>query len=769
MIASSSDFSGTADAKQADASELDNLLDGINSELNTSMLMSESSTPDLIVTLNSATIQSPETSKKRTSSSVPDFTGGTITFPSSSGGTITVATGDNLVLTISNDNFLKFLVEIDSSDNIVLTAGVESGTEAAATLPSLNAGNTPVGYIVLRTTVAAVQNLTNTFIYQFTDNSITPSGGTAPIVSIVNHLSDTDAHFETGSPTWDEYQDAAAAIPVDGTSGSPTVSAATNTSSPRRGSTDWKLTKDAADRQGEGWSVDFTTDIQDKTSTLQNISFDYSFTANYVINDAAVFVYDVTNANLITPNVSGIDASGRFNAHFNAATGSTSYRLIIHVATTNASAWDIQIDNVRVGPTSLAFGSVDTDWEAWTPTNTQGFGTISSSDLEWRRSGPDMQIRGSFTAGTTNSSEGQIELPNSEVIAGLSTTITNSGTWIRSAAVTANGGMILATKGDTYLNFGDDFTFSGSSTSAAVPTAGNSLVGAETVYIHASLPIEGWEIQSGDVVSQAFPENVHSAKITNTGSAAISSQSDEINPAIASVNRTGAGVVVITLTSGFYTVTPSVTATIVDGTPSVDIAKVTASSATSITVTTLTGASAATDADFGIVLQKQGADYQNPNLFSLLNNEQVVYIKEVLSSGTDGGTFTSGAWRTRTLNTVSGATHLTTLASDQFTLGPGNYNIEARAVGMKVGAHKIKLRNITDSTDDIIGMSLISDSGDNVTSTATLADDLELTESKTFELQHRCAITRSSDGFGQTNTFSVDEVYVEITIRKRKV
>ena len=82
------------------------------------------------------------------------------------------------------------------------------------------------------------------------------------------------------------------------------------------------------------------------------------------------------------------------------------------------------------------------------------------------------------------------------------------------------------------------------------------------------------------------------------------------------------------------------------------------------------------------------------------------YIKlsDTKTAGTDGGTFTSGAWYTRTLNTedVDTGNHCS-LTSNQFTLDAGTYRIKARSAAYDVNAHIAKLYNITDAADEIIG------------------------------------------------------------------
>ena len=65
----------------------------------------------------------------------------------------------------------------------------------------------------------------------------------------------------------------------------------------------------------------------------------------------------------------------------------------------------------------------------------------------------------------------------------------------------------------------------------------------------------------------------------------------------------------------------------------------------------------------------------------------------------DGGSFTSGAWRTRDLNTeIADPDGIVSIANNQFTLGAGDYLIEASAPAYSVNQHLIRLQNIKGST-----------------------------------------------------------------------
>lgn len=152
---------------------------------------------------------------------------------------------------------------------------------------------------------------------------------------------------------WATYADAAGSSPVDGTGGSPAVTLAREVAQPLRGGASFLLSKDAADRQGEGTSYDIVIDTADQGESL-TLELDYLVGGGFVTggsSDLLVYLYDVTNAGLIALSTSTIDnASGRFMATFTAASNSKNYRVILHVATTNAAAWTFKFDRVSVTP-----------------------------------------------------------------------------------------------------------------------------------------------------------------------------------------------------------------------------------------------------------------------------------------------------------------------------------------------------------------------------------------------------------------------------------
>lgn len=145
---------------------------------------------------------------------------------------------------------------------------------------------------------------------------------------------------------------------------------------------------------------------------------------------------------------------------------------------------------------------------------------------------------------------------------------------------------------------------------------------------------------------------------------------------------------------------------------------------------------------------------------------QLFHAQDQKSSGTDGGTFTQGAWRTRTLNTsvtneISGAS----LASSHAALPVGTYYAQGQAPGSVVGRHQLRIQNTTDGTTLVTGSNAYSSAGSTNNSLAVVSGRFTLTGAKNVELQHQCEATRASTGFGESCDFDL-EVYADLKIWK---
>ena len=124
------------------------------------------------------------------------------------------------------------------------------------------------------------------------------------------------------------------------------------------------------------------------------------------------------------------------------------------------------------------------------------------------------------------------------------------------------------------------------------------------------------------------------------------------------------------------------------------------------------------------------------------------------------GTFTSGAWRTRDLNTeISDIGGIVSIASNQFTLQAGTYTIDWSAPVYVAKSHTTRLNNITDGiiqygTCEYIETSSYSDTRSFGSAIVTLAS------AKVFEIQHRNTNTRTTWGFGQSQNTDATAVSI---------
>lgn len=153
-----------------------------------------------------------------------------------------------------------------------------------------------------------------------------------------------------------------------------------------------------------------------------------------------------------------------------------------------------------------------------------------------------------------------------------------------------------------------------------------------------------------------------------------------------------------------------------------------------------------------------------------VTSSKYILLFDRKSYGASGGTFTSGAWRTRDLNSIEvDDTGEVTLASNQFTLPAGTYEIHAIAPAYRVDGHQARLRNVSDSESVLFSGSGNCPSGGDQQFVHILGK-FTISSSKTFELQHFCNTTKSGDGFGQRAQLSgqspLQEIFSMVELRK---
>jgi hypothetical protein len=134
------------------------------------------------------------------------------------------------------------------------------------------------------------------------------------------------------------------------------------------------------------------------------------------------------------------------------------------------------------------------------------------------------------------------------------------------------------------------------------------------------------------------------------------------------------------------------------------------------------------------------------------------------TSGTSGGTFTNGAWRIRDLNNeiyddIVGGVSITT---NVFTLPVGTYYIRWQAPAYGVSGHISRLYDVDGTavleygTSAYDQLSTANDTG----SSFGYAKVVIASGTNQYRIEHRCNVTRATDGFGVNTNNSVEKYTV---------
>lgn len=208
-----------------------------------------------------------------------------------------------------------------------------------------------------------------------------------------------------------------------------------------------------------------------------------------------------------------------------------------------------------------------------------------------------------------------------------------------------------------------------------------------------------------------------------------------------------------------------------DATGNIDGAVIGATTPAAGTFTTLTAASLdypTSDGTAGQVIATDGAG--TLSFTSSVGGKFASYaiLCDQKASGTGGGTFTSGAWRTRDLNTeITDPDGIVSISSNQFTLQAGSYLIRWRAPGYYINYHQTRLQNITDTSSFLGTIAYTSNFlADGIVTDSVGSARVTIGSAKVFEIQHQAFSTKTNNGFGlhspfDTGIFTIVEIFKE--------
>lgn len=142
----------------------------------------------------------------------------------------------------------------------------------------------------------------------------------------------------------------------------------------------------------------------------------------------------------------------------------------------------------------------------------------------------------------------------------------------------------------------------------------------------------------------------------------------------------------------------------------------------------------------------------------------IAVLSDIKEQNTAGGTFTSGAWRTRTLQTEVDSDNIVSLSASQFTPIAGTFLLIARVPGYGVKGHQARLYNA--SADSLIKLGSVV--GVASASYASNEDSIiialfTVAAGQALEIQHQCTQTLATNGMGAPVNLA-PEVYTEVIL-----
>lgn len=209
----------------------------------------------------------------------------------------------------------------------------------------------------------------------------------------------------------------------------------------------------------------------------------YNYSDNYVSDELEVGLFsdNTTGDTLISPT------DGAVRTTFSAS--SREYYALRFINNGGTSGY-LSLNDVVINNSGGANGAVITPWEAYTPSNTQGFGVITSR-LQWRLVGGNLEIAGDFTAGTTTAIEGQLGFPSGLTAKYKDTTSPiRCGTFERVFTTTNNLLYApLVSDGDAFINFGFKADDASGSLMSVVSNTSSVIASGERVSVDVRIPV----------------------------------------------------------------------------------------------------------------------------------------------------------------------------------------------------------------------------------------------------------------------------------------
>lgn len=320
----------------------------------------------------------------------------------------------------------------------------------------------------------------------------------------------------------------------------------------------------------------FFIDTEDQAKVMQ-IKFYYSVNSGAAninlsgtsANSFSIWAYDVTNATWIQPagvyNLTQSSGTGYATATFQTSSSGIRYQFALINNAASAGAFSLYVDDFSLGPQIAPSGPAVSDWVAYTPTISAGFGTPSGVSFYSRRVGDSLEVNGVFTAGTVagivatisigyNGANANVSIDTSK---GINTSIVGESGMSGNASTTFFASApIIDTSTPTLIKFGAQSSTTGI---RGAYVNGNAIVSTgQTFAVHFFVPIAGWS--SNSAMSADTDTRVVEMDATSTSTSNITNSNTQITSYTAN-NDTHSGLSNDTYTipvSGYYLINANV-------------------------------------------------------------------------------------------------------------------------------------------------------------------------------------------------------------------
>lgn len=153
--------------------------------------------------------------------------------------------------------------------------------------------------------------------------------------------------------------------------------------------------------------------------------------------------------------------------------------------------------------------------------------------------------------------------------------------------------------------------------------------------------------------------------------------------------------------------------------------------------------------------------------------DQVAYLSDQKALATNPGTSAADAVQTRTLNTLEGDTGFISLSSNEFTLSPGKYIIEASAPAFQVRQHQAFLYDVTNTAYIKDGTTCYETNvSAGIVTRSFIEHTLDVSTSTTYSIRHWTRDAETNFGLGGApfagNNPASTAIYTQVKITKIK-